>query len=80
MKELRAAALSLKLKLEEIDTQFDPKGLESAFQTAKQKQVGAIAMSGAPLFLLKESGSSSLPSNTGCLLFIFRRSLSMRAA
>jgi putative ABC transport system substrate-binding protein len=42
LKELRAAALGLKLKLEEIDTQLDDKGLESAFQTAKQKQVGAI--------------------------------------
>jgi len=50
VKELRAAALSLQLKLEEIDTQFDPKGLESAFQTAKQKHAGAIAMSGAPPF------------------------------
>jgi putative tryptophan/tyrosine transport system substrate-binding protein len=28
--------------LEEIETPLDPKGLESAFQTAKQKQVGAI--------------------------------------
>jgi putative tryptophan/tyrosine transport system substrate-binding protein len=42
LKDLRPAALALKLKLEEIKTQFDPKGLESAFQTAKQKQVGAI--------------------------------------
>jgi len=42
MKEMRPAALALKLKLEEIETQPDPKGLESAFQTAKQKQVGAI--------------------------------------
>jgi putative ABC transport system substrate-binding protein len=42
LKELRPAALSLKLKLEEIETQLDPKGLESAFQIAKQKQVGAI--------------------------------------
>jgi putative tryptophan/tyrosine transport system substrate-binding protein len=42
LKELRAAALALKLKLEEITTQPDPKALESAFQTAKQKQVGAI--------------------------------------
>ena len=42
MKELRPAALALKLKLEEIETQFDAKGLESAFQTAKQKQVNAI--------------------------------------
>jgi putative ABC transport system substrate-binding protein len=30
--------------LEEIETQPDAKGLESAFQTAKQKQVGAIMM------------------------------------
>ena len=41
-KELRPAAAALKLKLEEIETQFDPKGLESAFKTANQKQVGAI--------------------------------------
>jgi putative ABC transport system substrate-binding protein len=45
MKELRAAAVALKLKLEEIETKVDAKGLESAFQTAKQKQVGAIMMS-----------------------------------
>ena len=42
LKKLRLAAQALKLKLEEIDTQPHPKGLESAFQTAKQKQVGAI--------------------------------------
>jgi len=42
LKELRPAALALKLKLEEIVTQADAKGLESAFQTAKQKQVNAI--------------------------------------
>src|SRR5215467_15184108 len=34
--------MALKLKLEEIETQTDAKGLESAFKTAKQKQVGAI--------------------------------------
>jgi len=42
LRELRPAAVALKLKLEEIETQPDAKGLESAFQTAKQKQVGAI--------------------------------------
>jgi ABC-type uncharacterized transport system substrate-binding protein len=42
LKEIRPAAVALKLKLEEIETQADPKGFESAFQTAKQKQVGAI--------------------------------------
>jgi putative tryptophan/tyrosine transport system substrate-binding protein len=34
--------VALKLKLEEIETQVDAKGLESAFQTAKQKQAKAI--------------------------------------
>jgi len=42
LKEIRPAAVALKLTLEEIETQPDAKGLESAFQTAKQKQVGAI--------------------------------------
>ena len=42
VKDLKPAAQALKLKLEEITMQPDPKGLESAFQTAKQKQVGAI--------------------------------------
>ena len=42
LKDLRAAAVALNLKLEEIESQLDAKGLESAFQTAKQKQVKAI--------------------------------------
>jgi len=51
MKELRAAAVALKLKLEEIETQADAKGLESAFKTAKQKQVKAIMTTvGRPFF------------------------------
>ncbi|MGN6732335.1 MAG: ABC transporter substrate-binding protein [Candidatus Binatia bacterium] len=50
LKELRLAALALKLKLEEIDTQLDAKGLEDAFQTAKQKQVGAIMTTGLRAF------------------------------
>ena len=50
LKELRPAALALKLKLEEIETQLDAKGLESAFQTAKQKQVGAIMTSAGRRF------------------------------
>jgi putative tryptophan/tyrosine transport system substrate-binding protein len=50
LKELRPAAVALKLKLEEIETQPDPKGLERAFQTAKQKQVGAIMTTGSPFF------------------------------
>jgi putative tryptophan/tyrosine transport system substrate-binding protein len=51
VKEIRAAASALKLKLEEIKTQPDRKGLESAFQTLKQKQVNAIITTTArPLF------------------------------
>ena len=68
LKELRAAALALKLKLEEIETQLDAKGLESAFQTAKQKQVGAImTATGSPFFaerkrIVELAGKYRLPA------------------
>jgi putative tryptophan/tyrosine transport system substrate-binding protein len=68
LKELRAAALSLKLKLEEIETQPDPKGLENAFQTAKQKQVNAIMTTGSPFFFVQRkrivelAGKHQLPA------------------
>ena len=42
LKELRRAALALKLKLEEIRTQPDSKGLESAFQSLKESRVEAV--------------------------------------
>jgi putative tryptophan/tyrosine transport system substrate-binding protein len=42
LKELRVAAPALKVELEEIKTQPDLKDLETAFKTAKQKQVKAI--------------------------------------
>jgi putative ABC transport system substrate-binding protein len=51
LKELRLAAVALKLKLEEIETQLDAKGLESAFQTTKQKQVNAIMTTSSPRLL-----------------------------
>jgi putative ABC transport system substrate-binding protein len=55
LKELRAAALALKLKLEEIETQLDAEGLESAFQAAKQKRVGAMMpTAGNPLFAARK--------------------------
>jgi putative ABC transport system substrate-binding protein len=50
MKELRPAALALKLILEVIDAQPAAKGLENAFKTAKQKQVGAIMTSAGRRF------------------------------
>src|SRR4029079_7374820 len=42
LKDLRPAALALKLKLEEIETQHDAKGLETAVQIVKKKKVDAI--------------------------------------
>ena len=50
MKELRAAAVALKLELEEIEARPEPKGLESFFRTAKQKQVNAITVIGPTYF------------------------------
>lgn len=43
-------ALALKVKFEEIETQTDPNGLGSAFQSAKNKQVNAIMTTAARPF------------------------------
>src|SRR5205807_1651602 len=58
--ELRAAALALKLKLEEIETQADVQGLESAFQIAKQKQVNAIMTMSSTSFLAERKRIAEL--------------------
>jgi ABC-type uncharacterized transport system substrate-binding protein len=50
LKEIRPAAVAVKLKLEEIETQSDLKDLESAFQIAKKKQVDAIMTTTARRF------------------------------
>jgi putative ABC transport system substrate-binding protein len=52
LKELRAATPALKLKLEEVAVQRDAKGigLESAFQTTKQKRVQAIMTTASRIF------------------------------
>ena len=47
--------MALKLKLEEIETQPDAKGLESAFQAANQKQVNAIMTTGARRFFAERN-------------------------
>ena len=59
--------MALKLKLEEIETKLDPKSLESAFQRAKQKQVGAIMTFNRPLFaerkrIVELAGKYRLPA------------------
>jgi putative tryptophan/tyrosine transport system substrate-binding protein len=67
-KDLRAAAVALKLRLEEIETQLDAKSLESAFQTAKQKQVNAIMTTTSPRFfaerkrIVELAGKHRLPA------------------
>ena len=40
--------MSLNLRLEETETQYEPGGLEKAFQTAKEKQVEAIITTAGP--------------------------------
>jgi putative ABC transport system substrate-binding protein len=68
LKDLAAAAQALKLKLEMIETQAGAKALETAFQTAKQKQVGAIMTSGGRLFfgqrkrIVEVAGKYRLPA------------------
>jgi len=68
MKELRAAAPALKLKLEEIETQLDHKDLENAFQTAKRKKVNAIMITSSRGFFAERkwitelAGKSRLPA------------------
>src|SRR5437870_7966229 len=80
MKEIRPAALGLKIKLEEIDAQLDAKGLESAFQTAKQKQVGAIMTTTGNPFFTERKRIVELAVKTRLPAIYFQRSLSMRAA
>src|SRR5262245_59652902 len=69
LKELRPAALAMKVKLDEIETQLDAKGLESAFETAKQKRVdGIMTMSTRSFFaerkrIVELAGKYRLPAN-----------------
>jgi putative ABC transport system substrate-binding protein len=68
LKELRPAALALKLKLDEIETEADPKSLENAFQTSRQKQVnGIITTASRPFFaqrkqIVELAGKYRLPT------------------
>jgi putative ABC transport system substrate-binding protein len=67
-KELRPAAVALKVTVEEIKTQPDLKSLENAFQTAKQKHVEAImTQSTRPFFaqrkrIVELAGKHRLPA------------------
>jgi ABC-type uncharacterized transport system substrate-binding protein len=74
-KELRRASSALKVKLEEIETQVDAKGFESAFQTAMERQVNGFMTIASRNFLAGRRRIVEL----ACLRFTSRRSLSMRA-
>jgi ABC-type uncharacterized transport system substrate-binding protein len=68
LKDLRKAAAALKLNLEEIETQLDAKGLASAFQIAKQKQVNGLMTTNATSFftererIIELAGKYRLPA------------------
>jgi ABC-type uncharacterized transport system substrate-binding protein len=79
LKELRAAATALKLKLEEIRLPAEPVNFEGTFQTAQQKQVKAIMTTSSRRLFAERKRIVELPQNFGCLRSTFRRSLSMRA-
>jgi putative ABC transport system substrate-binding protein len=67
-RELKLAAVALNLTLEEIETRIDTKGIESAFKTAKQKQVGAIITTSSGRFfgerkrIVELAGKNRLPA------------------
>jgi len=65
MKELRPAAVALKLRLEEIETRPDAKGFEKAFQNAKRKQVGAIITTTTRPFLTERKRIVDLAVKNG---------------
>ena len=79
LKEVKPTALALNLKLEEIETQPDPKGLENAFQTAKQKQVNAIMTPATRPFFAERKRIVELAVKYRLPAIYSRRSLSMRA-
>ena len=79
LKVLRPAAVALKLKLEEIETQIDAKGIESAFKIAKQKQVGAIMVNHSRQFVAERKRIVELASKYRLPAINYRGSLSMRA-
>lgn len=73
LKELRPAALALKIKLEEIDTQPGAKGVEIALQTAKQMPVGAIMTTAHRVFFAERKRIVELAGNYHLPAIYFQR-------
>jgi len=73
LKDLRKAAASLNLKLEEIETQLDNKGFENAFRTAKRKQVNGIMTTHATSFFTERKSIIELVSQHGYPTIYFQK-------
>jgi putative ABC transport system substrate-binding protein len=73
VRELRLAAEALKLRLEVSETPLDAKGLESAFQTAKQKQVGAIMIISSRRFFAERKRIAELAGKYGLPAIYFQK-------
>jgi putative ABC transport system substrate-binding protein len=79
VKEMRAAALPLGLRLVEIGLASDSETLVNAFQMAVRERVNALITTSGPLFSDKEKALSCLPRITGCLPCTRKRNLSRMA-
>jgi putative ABC transport system substrate-binding protein len=63
LKELRAAAVALRLRLEEIGTASDPEKLVNAFQTAVRGRVHAIITTAGPVVFAQRKSIVVLAAN-----------------
>ena len=73
LKKLRLAAVALKVKLEEIETQPDAIGLASAFHTARQKQINAIMTTAQRPFFAERKRIVELASKYGLPAIYFQK-------
>jgi putative ABC transport system substrate-binding protein len=73
VKELRPAAVALEVKLEEIETQTNTKGIESAFQIARQKTVQAIMTTSGRSFFAQRKRIVELASKFNLPAIYFQK-------
>ena len=73
LKDLRKASASLNLKLEEIETQLEGKGLDEAFRTAKRKQINGIMTTYATSFFTERKSIVELAGKYGYPAIYFQK-------
>ena len=73
LKDLRKASASLNLKLEEIETQLDGKGLDEAFRTAKRNQINGIMTTYATSFFTERKSIVELAGKYGYPAIYFQK-------